>query len=213
MARRPRWRWLGAALALGLLGAASVIPLQLARARQQQPQPEAVLVLGGGGSERMQRAARLLRQRPQLEAWISAPKQTWPANRAAFRQTGVARDRLHPDFCPTDTVTNFTCLLQNEAFQAAGIQHLYVVTSDYHMRRARTIAVLVLGSRGIAVTPLAVPTSRSPEDWQRAARDALRSLLWLATGRTGAGLAQWLSTLKTDKEIFLKTIPLLLFSR
>ena len=55
------------------------------------------------------------------------------------------------------------------------------------MARSRAIATLVLGSRGIAVTPISVPsTGRQPESKLRIARDCIRSLVWMLTGHTGA---------------------------
>ena len=87
----------------------------------------------------------------------------------------------------TDTVTNFTTLAED--FVENKIQHIYLITSDYHMSRARAIATIVLGSAGIVVTPLAVPSlgDRS-ESLIRVVRDCGRSLLWVFSGRTGASL-------------------------
>jgi hypothetical protein len=46
---------------------------------------------------------------------------------------------------------------------------------------------LVLGSRGIAFTPISIPSDRFvPESPLRILRDTGRSILWLTTGRTGA---------------------------
>jgi len=60
-------------------------------------------------------------------------------------------------------------------------------TSDYHMKRARAIAAIVLGSQGIAVTPVQVSTrGDESETLVRLLRDCGRSLLWVVTGRTGA---------------------------
>ena len=54
----------------------------------------------------------------------------------------------------TDTEKNFTTLVGD--FVTQKLHNIYLITSDYHLRRARAIASIVLGSRGIAVTPLAV---------------------------------------------------------
>ena len=54
----------------------------------------------------------------------------------------------------TDTVTNFTTLVVD--FVTQKLHNIYLITSDDRLRRARAIASIVLGSRGIAVTPLAV---------------------------------------------------------
>ncbi|MHC5731641.1 MAG: YdcF family protein, partial [Nostoc sp.] len=55
------------------------------------------------------------------------------------------------------------------------------------MKRARAIAAIVLGSHGIAVTPVEVPSQGDKsETLVRILRDCGRSILWVVTGRTGA---------------------------
>jgi hypothetical protein len=69
------------------------------------------------------------------------------------------------------------------------------------MRRAKAIASIVLivfGSRGIAITPVAVVSKgESLESFVRVLRDCGRSVLWLFTRRTGASfnfaLNDWLA--------------------
>ncbi|CAN1212034.1 hypothetical protein TUMEXPCC7403_17645 [Tumidithrix helvetica PCC 7403] len=56
------------------------------------------------------------------------------------------------------------------------------------MPRAKAIAAFVFGSRGIAVTPITVPTTNPPESWLRTVRDCGRSVLWITTGHSGASL-------------------------
>ena len=104
-----------------------------------------------------------------------------------FVAAGIARARVHMDDRATDTVTNFTTLVAD--FQRRGLRHLYLVTSDFHMRRAKWIADIVLGSRGHrGHAPSAFPSDRPPESLPHALRDVARSFLWLATGHTGAFL-------------------------
>jgi hypothetical protein len=50
----------------------------------------------------------------------------------------------------------------------------------------QVIAFIVLGSQGIAFTPVSVASNQPPEPDEVIIRDVLRSLLWLFTGRTGA---------------------------
>ncbi|PSB20019.1 hypothetical protein C7B76_06595 [filamentous cyanobacterium CCP2] len=164
----------------------SLIPLRLVMAAQQAPQPEAILVLGGD-SNREETAAQLAKYYPDLEVWVSTGEAPDVAH-AIFRAAGVTDERVHLDYRASDTVTNFTTLVSD--FKREGIQHLYVVTSDFHMPRAKVIATIVLGSNGIIFTPVAVPSQSEEESWIRIARDGGRSLLWLATGRTGASLRE-----------------------
>lgn len=172
--------------ATGLIFLIGFIPLRLAISLIHAPTPEAILVLGGN-SDRMKFAAQFWQQHPSLEIWVSDYRSNFTLNSSIFQAGGVPEQKVHYDFCPTDTVTNFTCFLKQVARR--DIQHLYLITSDYHMARSRAIASVILGSRGIAVTPLSVPSKdRQPESLIRIIRDFIRSLLWIVTGRTGASL-------------------------
>lgn len=153
-------------------------------------QPDAVLVLGGA-VEREVFAAEFARQHPQLPIWISSgsnPEYTeW-----VFAEAGVDLNRVTMDREAVDTVTNFTTLV--DKFKAQGIHSIYLITSDYHMRRAKVIGEIVLGSRGIDFKPIVVPSEQSPEPLDKAVRDGARAVLWLATGRTGSRLPYLLNT-------------------
>ncbi|MBF2000017.1 MAG: YdcF family protein [Synechococcales cyanobacterium M58_A2018_015] len=177
-------------IAGGFLLLVGSISVRLAVAAQQAPTPEAILVLGGGAG-REEAAATLARYYTDLEVWVSSGDKPPAPAYAVFQAAGVNRDRVHLDYRATDTVTNFTTLVAD--WRRRGIQHLYVVTSDFHMSRARAIAFIVLGSQGITFTPVAVPSDRPPEELPRILRDMLRSLLWLVTGRTGASLGERLT--------------------
>lgn len=176
---RKYWR-------LGLLGVVLVllmiIPIRLAIASYQAPDPQAILVLGGR-SDREAAAAQLAKRYPELKVWVSTGETPLKA-REIFRAAGVADDRLYLDYRAVDTVTNFTTLVSD--FKQRQIQHLYLVTSDFHMPRSTAIATVVLGSQGIAFTPVAVPSTTPPESSVRILRDVGRSVIWLLTGRTGS---------------------------
>jgi uncharacterized SAM-binding protein YcdF (DUF218 family) len=183
--RKPRFSKFIISLIIGLLFVQiSVISLRIAIASYSAPQPQAILVLGGEVS-RMEWAVKLMKQYPKMKVWVSDPKSFYQVNSQVFKNAGMDQSRIIYDFCATDTVTNFTCNVQD--FQQRGIHHLFVVTSDYHMARSRTIATLVLGSNGIIVTPVSVPSSGiQPDSPIKIVRDAFRSLLWLSVRRTGA---------------------------
>jgi uncharacterized SAM-binding protein YcdF (DUF218 family) len=167
--------------ALVLIG---VIATRLTLARRQQPRPQAILILDGSDA-RVRFGATFARLRPDLPMWISGDCSGRPAVHQAFNAAGLAPGRVHYDLLATDTVTHFTVLAGDYAQRE--IRHVYLVTSDYHMTRARIIAALAFGSRGIAVTPVAEPSDYwNEESWWKNGRDAARSLLWLGTGLTGA---------------------------
>lgn len=162
----------------------SIIPVRLAIAYYQAPQPQAILTLGAW-IDREQAAAEIASLYPSLEVWVSSgtpPELVKPI----FKAAGVSERRLHLDYHAIDTVTNFTTIIPE--FQRKSIHHIYLITSDFHMPRAKAIATLILGSQGIAFTPLSVPSNRTQESLLHIIRDIARSLLWIVTGYTGTSL-------------------------
>jgi uncharacterized SAM-binding protein YcdF (DUF218 family) len=170
----------GVLLAL-LLGC---IPLRLAIAAYKAPFPEAVLVLGGG-EEREQAAAKLAQFDSSLQVWVSSGIPVAQAQEI-FQNADISEERIYIDRRAVDTVTNFTSLVED--LKVHHIQHVYLVTSDFHMPRAKAIATLVLGSQGITFTPVPVSSNQPPEPWLQILRDSSRAFLWIVTGRTGASL-------------------------
>ncbi|MEL6228390.1 MAG: YdcF family protein [Cyanobacteria bacterium J06627_3] len=153
--------------------------------------PTVALVLGGD-AKREEFAAQFATENPDMDVWISSGANpeysTW-----VFQESQVSLERLHLDYRAVDTVTNFTTLVDD--FDRLGIESVYLITSDYHMRRANTIAAIVLGSRGIHYKSLPVASERPPEPLLRSLRDGGRSILWVFTGKTGSELAQLSSKL------------------
>jgi uncharacterized SAM-binding protein YcdF (DUF218 family) len=154
--------------------------VRLAIAVHQAPQPQAVIVLGGDPA-REKSAAEIARWYPSLEIWVSSPPDPTKTIQI-FQAAGDLQSRLNIDMNAVDTVTNFTTILPH--LQQKKIQHLYLVTSDYHMPRSQAIAFIILGSRGIAFTPLSVASNRPQESSDRVVRDVFRSILWVFSGWT-----------------------------
>jgi uncharacterized SAM-binding protein YcdF (DUF218 family) len=149
--------------------------------------PQAILVLGGA-TEREIYAAQLAQEHPDLPIWVSSGSNR-EYSEWVFAEAGIDPARLNLDFRAVDTVTNFTTLA--DEFKASDIRNLYLITSDYHMRRARLIGSIVLGSRGIHFRALEVTSARSPESVEKAIRDGARAVLWVMTGRTGSSLGRF----------------------
>jgi uncharacterized SAM-binding protein YcdF (DUF218 family) len=160
------------------------IPIRLAIASHFTPEPQAILALGGG-PEREKYAAQLAKLYPSLEVWVSSGSNP-DTLRSTFQTAGISDTRLHLDYRATDTVTNFTTLVSD--LQKYHIQHIYLITSEYHMPRAKAIATLVLGSQGITFTPISVPSTSRTESQISILRDSSRAILWIFTGYTGASL-------------------------
>jgi len=157
-----------------------IIPIQIGIIHHQTPNPQAIFVLGGG-RDREKAAAKLAQAYPQLPIWISSgspPDWTKPH----FQKAGISLSRLHLNYCAVDTVTNFTCLV--DELKQQNIHHVYLLTSDFHLPRAQVIGFFIFGSQNIAITPIGIPSRPQPEPWVDTFRDRLRSIIWVFTGRT-----------------------------
>ncbi|WP_026082453.1 YdcF family protein [Mastigocladopsis repens] len=149
--------------------------------QSQFVQPQAILVLGGSTSklEREKFTADFAHKYPNLPIWISGgspPKIT----RQVFIKAGVDTKRLRLDYRANNTVENFTTLVDD--LEKRDIKSVYLITSDYHMRRAKVIGEIILGSRGIDFKPVAVPSEGTPEPIEKSIRDGVRAIVWVATG-------------------------------
>jgi uncharacterized SAM-binding protein YcdF (DUF218 family) len=145
-------------------------------------QPQAIFVLGGE-EERELFAAQFAATHPNLPVWISSGA---PPNytKRVFAKAGVDPSNLHLDYRASDTLTNFTTTI--DLFKSRGITSVYLVTSDDHIRRARTIGEIVFGSHGIKVKPVTFTSPKDPEPLQKTFRDGVRSVVWLTTGYSGS---------------------------
>lgn len=167
----------------------SIVLLRLSVAYYQAPRPQAILMLGGDPT-RPQFTAQFAKKDSSLDIWVSSglpPEKVCPI----FEEVNISKNRIHLNYEAVDTVTNFTTLIDD--FKRHNIRHLYLITSDYHMPRAKAIATIVLGSQGIAFTPVAIPNERPTEAWLFALLDSGRALFWLFTGYTGASLNAYFS--------------------
>ncbi|MEO1521281.1 MAG: YdcF family protein [Cyanobacteria bacterium J06633_2] len=173
-----RTMWVAFASTLLFL-ALSFIPFRLILAHLHAPSPQLILTLGGG-SGREEFTALFAQQVPDLDIWVSSGTSPQHA-KDIFRRAAIADDRIHFDRRAIDTVTNFTTLVGD--FCDQDIHHVFLITSDFHMRRARAIAFFVFGSRGITTTPVIIPSKQANESLFRVTRDIGRSILWIFTGR------------------------------
>lgn len=183
--RRPRSRRSRRRL---LVIAATTALLWLSRGAwwPSQPPPQLILVLGGD-VDREWVAADLARRDglPVLVSGGSNPEYAqW-----LFRQEGVDQRRFQLDYRATDTLSNFTSVV--DELKRAKVRHVLLVTSSDHMKRAMLVGRLVAGSRGIALTPVTVPCGRRclPEGRRKVWGDGLRAALWVLTGRDLRGWA------------------------
>jgi uncharacterized SAM-binding protein YcdF (DUF218 family) len=166
-----------------LLGTVLAGPLWFAYREWQNSwlQPDAIFVLGGG-IKREPLAAKLAKKHPHIPIWVSGGTPQDYA-KGVFGRESIDLHRLKLDYRATDTVTNFTSMV--DQLQAHQIKSVYLVTSDYHMNRSRLVGEIIFGSRGIAVKPVSVKSDRPDEPWGKVVVDGMRAFTWLITGRTG----------------------------
>jgi uncharacterized SAM-binding protein YcdF (DUF218 family) len=145
------------------------------------PPPQMILVLGGD-ADREAAAARLARTdglpvvvtggtNPEYAHWLFQQKEGLPARQVQL------------DYRATDTVSNFTSLVED--LRRARIRHALLVTSSDHMARALLVGRIVAGSRGIHLTPVPVPCGSLcvVEGRRRIWRDGFRAAIWVITGQ------------------------------
>lgn len=174
--RGGRGRWLPLAFAC-----AGLLWLSRGWSLPQPPPPQMILVLGGD-ADREKEAARLARH-DGLPVVVSGGTNPEYARWLFEQREGVPPSRLRLDYRATDTVTNFTSLVDD--LRRARIRHALLVTSSDHMQRALLVGRIVAGSRGIHLTPVAVPCGNlcEPEGRRLVWGDGLRALIWVVSGQ------------------------------
>ena len=144
------------------------------------PPPQLVLVLGGDVER--ERVGAEVAKRDGLPVMVSGGSNPEYAH-WLFRGRGLDDTRVLLDYRATDTLSNFTSVVDD--LKRSKIRHAVLVTSSDHMDRALMVGRVVAGSRGIGLTPLAVPCGERcvPEDWRKVWGDGLRAALWVVSGR------------------------------
>ena len=159
------------------------------------PPPQMILVLGGD-ADREALAAKLA-YRDRLPVVVSGGTNPEYAQWLFQEREGVPSDQVRLDYRASDTLSNFTTLVDD--LQKARVRHALLITSSDHMDRALLVGRIVAGSRGIHLTPLPVPCGsfciheRNGKIWG----DGVRAALWVITGRdirkwAAKPLAPWL---------------------
>ena len=169
------WRLLlGAGLVVGLwsCGAKLVEPLL--------PPPQQILVLGGD-LEREEVGAQLARS-TQLPLLVSSGSNAEYAHWLLARH-GLDPSKVQLDYRASDTISNYTSVV--DELHRKGVSHVLLVTSSDHMERALLVGRLVAGSRGVYLSPVAVPCGNNcvPESRRKVWGDGLPALLWVVSGK------------------------------
>lgn len=145
------------------------------------PPPQLILVLGGD-LERERHAAAIAGERG-LPVVVSGGSNPEYAHWLFEQRQGLPSHRVTLDYRATDTLTNFTSLVDD--LRRARVRHALLVTSSDHMDRALLVGRIVAGSRGIHLTPEPVDCGDQclPEGRRKVWGDGLRAALWVVSGR------------------------------
>ncbi len=197
--RRPRRRQRRPSrpplLAIGLAGLAVGVALPPSLRWAAPPPPQLILVLGGDADR--ERVAAHLARTDGLPVVVSGGTNPEYATWLFREREGLPADQVRLDYRARDTLTNFTSLVDD--LRRSRIRHALLITSRDHMDRALLVGRIVAGSRGIHLTPVAVPCGAAcvTENPAKVWGDGLRALVWVISGQdlrvSGAPrLAGWL---------------------
>jgi uncharacterized SAM-binding protein YcdF (DUF218 family) len=183
--RRPS-RWPRRLLVLGM--AAALLWLSRGFWWPDPPPPQVILVLGGDKDREIQ-AAELARSRG-LPVVVSSGTNPEFAHWLFEQRAGLPSRQVRLDYRAYDTLSNFTSLVDD--LRRARIRHALLVTSSDHMPRALLVGRIVAGSRGIHLTPVAVPCGSlcMPEGRRLVWGDGARAAFWVLSGRDVRSLVE-----------------------
>ena len=142
--------------------------------------PKLVFVLGGDIDREI--AGMEIAKQLKLPLLISGGSNPEYAN-WLIENKGMSSYLITKDYRAIDTFTNFTSVI--DELKEENVSHILIVTSDYHVNRAKSIGQIIAGSRGIKITSLSIPCSSEciKESNNKKNIDILRSITWVATGR------------------------------
>ncbi len=158
---------------LGGFWAAQMLRLQSAAAGSV----DAILVLGGSIKREMH-VTQCARQNPDLPIVISQGSAS-PCVWLIFDRDRAPKQNVWLERCAYSTFTNFT--FSGELLKQWDVKKVKVITSQTHLPRAKWLAQILLGAKGIAVEIETVPEEGIPgnkEFWLKTALDITRSLIW-----------------------------------
>lgn len=141
--------------------------------------PDGILVLGGSHYTE-EFAATVALQYPDIPIIVSSG-QSRPCAYSTFVEFGgIPWSRVITDYLATDTLTNFTATLP--LLRRSEIEHVLIITSDGHWRRAGVLAHIVLGSQGIGYSSQLMKGDGHYETPSKRLLDAIRAALWTVFG-------------------------------
>ncbi|MCT7982231.1 YdcF family protein [Laspinema sp. A4] len=164
-------------LILGILGGLATV--QITRLQSATSGPiDAILVLGGSIKREMY-VTQFAKQNPDLPIVISQGSAS-PCVQLIFERDRAPNQNVWLERCAYSTFTNFT--FSGELLKQWNVKKVKVITSETHLPRAKWLAQILLGAKGIAVEIETVQEEGIPgnqEFWLKTALDVTRSLIWV----------------------------------
>ena len=147
-------------------------------------QPQVILVLGGDIAREI--AGIKISKELNIPLIISGGSNSqfsdWLIN-----EGGISKDLVKRDYRAKDTLTNFTSIIDD--LNEEGITHILLITSKYHIKRAKVVGEIIASSRGIRLTSLSIPCKSfcsvkgQKESVPKKNIDFVRSIIWVTTGK------------------------------
>ena len=141
------------------------------------------LMLGGSIKREMYVANKIAKQHPETPILISAGASP-PCIIGLLDRAGAPKQQVWLESCAKSTFGNFYFGLP--ILERWEVRHVKVVTSSTHLPRAKWLAQIILGSRGIWVEMEIVPENGVPgntESLIKTILDVGRALVWAAVSQ------------------------------
>lgn len=166
------------ALLLAIL-TATAVPHAIALHAARRGPVDAILVLGGSIRRELY-VAELAKTQPQIPILISSGSKN-PCIWLIFERSQAPTERVWLENCASSTFGNFyfSCPI----LEQWNVRKVKVITSPSHLPRAKWLAQIILGAKGIAVEVELVSETGVPgnqEFWLKTILDVTRSLGWAA---------------------------------
>lgn len=163
-------------LILGILGGLGTAQINRLQSAASGP-IDAILVLGGSIKREIY-VTQFAKQNPDLPIVISQGSAS-PCVCLIFERDRAPTQNVWLERCADSTFTNFT--FSGELLKQWQVKKVKVITSETHLPRAKWLAQILLGAKGIAAEIETVEEEGIPgnqEFWLKTALDVTRSLIW-----------------------------------
>ena len=164
------------------IGYRHLLPFLKSQFNNQQPQ--VILVLGGDIDREVAgiKIAKELNIPLIVSGGSNSQFSDW-----LIKEEGISEDLVKRDYRAKDTLTNFTSIIDD--LNEEDITHILLITSKYHIARAKVVGGMIASSRGIRLTSLSIPcksfcsVKEQKESVKKKYVDFLRSIIWVVTGK------------------------------